>query len=301
MAIKTIAIIGTGDMGSAVGRVLHEQGYRIITDPAGRSGSSRTLARQAGFENLEGLETVVGEADLFLSILPPVAAGELAERVAAALAGRGRRKLIYADCNAVAPASVCRIAAQLEDAGAGFVDAGIVGPPPGRSPQPTRFYVSGPAAGCMSELHGKGLDIRSMGADTGRASAMKMAYASLNKGTIALRTAVLMAAQRLGVGRELQEELQYSQATAYEQMCRNIPFLGAVARRWEGEMHEIEETFRAAGVTGDFHAAAACIYGILAGSELVCETRGEQPLQRDLASASEVFLMDAPPAPGKQR
>jgi len=300
MAIKTIAIIGTGDMGSAVGRVLREQGYRIITDPDGRSDTSRELARQAGFENLDGLEAVVSAADLFLSILPPAAAGALAGRVAAALRSSGEDHLIYADCNAVSPAGVRRIAAQLEGVCAGFVDAGIVGPPPGKSPQPTRFYVSGPDAGCMAELHGKGLDVRPLGADIGRASALKMAYASLNKGTIALRTAVLMAAQRLGVGRELQEELQYSQAAAYEQMCRSVPFLGAVARRWEGEMHEIEDTFRAAGITGDFHAAAASIYSILADSELGGETRGEQPQHRDLEAAIDIFLRTAPPASGDQ-
>lgn len=294
MAINTIAIIGTGDMGSAVGRVLHEHGYRVVTDLSGRSGNSRMLAQQAGFEDLGGLAAVAREADLVLSILPPALAESFAARMAGAITTAGRSGLVFADCNAVSPERVRRIGRLIQDAGTGFVDAGIVGPPPGKSPQPTRFYLSGPAAAAISELDGKGLDIRLMGEEIGRASAMKMAYASLNKGTIALRTAVLMLAQRLGVDEDLRKELQYSQGQAWESMCRVIPYLGAVAARWEGEMHEIEATFESAGITGGFHGAASWIYAVLADSELGTEKRSEQPADRDLEEAIAVFLRAAP-------
>ena len=71
MNIKTIAVIGTGDMGSAVGRVLVENGQRVITCLKGRSESSTRLAYEAGIENIDTLEEVVVQAELFLSILPP--------------------------------------------------------------------------------------------------------------------------------------------------------------------------------------------------------------------------------------
>lgn len=296
MAINTIAIIGTGDMGSAVGRVLHEHGCRVITDLSGRSKNSRMLARQAGFEDLGSLEAVAREAELVLSILPPAVAETFATRMAAAIPAGGG--LIYADCNAVSPERVRRIGEVMQQAGASFADAGIVGPPPGKSPRPPRLYVSGPAADAFAGLDGKGIDVRPMGPEIGRASAMKMAYASLNKGTIALRAAVLMTAQRLGVGTELAEELRDSQVRTWEQMCRVIPYLGAVAERWEGEMHEIEDCYRSVGMTGGFHTAAAWVYGILAGSELGGEKRTEQPDQRNLEEAIEAFLRALPPPAG---
>jgi putative dehydrogenase len=293
MAINTIAIIGTGDMGSAVGRVLREHGLRVITDLSGRSENSRMLARLAGFEDLGSLEAVAREADLVLSILPSAAAEAFAARMAEALPPGGGP--VYADCNAVSPERVRRIGDVMLRAGAGFADAGIVGPPPGKSTRPPRLYVSGPAADILAVLDGKGMDVRHMGPQIGRASAMKMSYASLNKGTIALRTAVLMTAQRLGVGAELREELRYSQGPTYEHMCRIIPYLGAVAARWEGEMHEIEDCYSSMGMTDGFHSASAWVYGILAASELGGEKRTEQPDDRDLEEAVEIFLRAAPP------
>ena len=294
MTINTIAIIGTGDMGSAVGRVLGEHGYRVVTDLSGRSRHSRTLARNAGMQDLGSLSAVVNEADLLLSILPPAAAEDFATAVAGVIAA-GRPGILFADCNAVSPQRVRRMAGLIEDAGAGFVDAGIVGPPPGAGPQPTRFYVSGPAADVFSELDGKGILIRPMGNETGRASAMKMAYAALNKGSIALRTAVLMLASRLGVEEELRDELEYSQPQVLEHMRRVVPYIAAVSARWEGEMHEIEETFQAAGITGGFHAASAWVYAVLAHSELAVEKRSDQSHDRDLDQAVEIFLKAVPP------
>ena len=40
----TIAVLGTGDMGSAVGGAFVQAGYRVVTDLSGRSRHSRTLA-----------------------------------------------------------------------------------------------------------------------------------------------------------------------------------------------------------------------------------------------------------------
>jgi len=294
MTIKTIAIIGSGDMGSAVGRVLGEHGYRVVTDLSGRSGHSKVLARNAGMQDLGSLSAVVNGADVLLSILPPAAAEGFATTVAGVIAA-GEAEVIYADCNAVSPQRVRRIATLVEKAGAAFVDAGIVGPPPGAGPQPTRFYVSGPAARVLSELDGKGIQVKPMGEETGRASTMKMAYAALNKGSVALRTAVLMMASRLGVEGELHDELEYSQPQVLENMCRVVPYLAAVSSRWEGEMHEIEATFESAGITGGFHTASAWVYAMLAQSELAGEKRSEQRRHRDLDQAVEIFLKAVPP------
>src|SRR5690606_32701558 len=51
MSRRTIAIVATGEMGSAVGAALVEGGYRVVTDLTGRSAQSRKLAARAGIED----------------------------------------------------------------------------------------------------------------------------------------------------------------------------------------------------------------------------------------------------------
>ena len=45
---ETVAVVGTGDMGSAVGGALVRAGYRVVTAGDGRSAPSRKLAADAG-------------------------------------------------------------------------------------------------------------------------------------------------------------------------------------------------------------------------------------------------------------
>ena len=142
MAIKTVAILSPGDMGHAVGRALAGHGLTVITCLAGRSRRTQKLAAAGGLEAVPTLEVLVERADLILSIMPPSAALESAGAVAEAMQSVERAPC-YADCNAISPMTARRIAAVVTNSGGAFVDAGIVGPPPGKAPSPTRFYVSG--------------------------------------------------------------------------------------------------------------------------------------------------------------
>lgn len=289
MSFNTIAIVGTGDMGSAVGRVLSEHGYRVITSLEGRSGHSSRLAAAAGIEDAGNPGNVVGQADVLLSIMPPAAAEPFARSVLKDVAAR-QTPLLYVDCNAISPARTIRIGDSVTAAGGHYVDGGIIGAAPGASHQPPRFYVSGPDAESLLELNGKGIEVVTMGGEIGRASAIKMTFAALTKGTNALRTAVMLAGERLGVGRELRDEFRYRLPREYEQMERRVPYLAADADRWHGEMGEIEDTFRGAGISGGFHEAAAWVFELLAKSELASEKRADMVPGRALEEAVEVFL-----------
>ena len=88
----------------------------------------------------------IAEADFILSIVPPGQALSLAERLAPAMRA-ATRKPIYVDCNAVSPDTVLRIDRVVREAGATFVDGGIIGPPPEPDSSKTRIYLSGPDAG----------------------------------------------------------------------------------------------------------------------------------------------------------
>jgi len=287
---RTLAVLGTGDMGSAVGAALVRAGYRVVTDLSRRGAHSRALAARARLVDVGSLEAVVREAELVLSIVPPAAALACAQDVAAALRATGTTPA-FADCNAVSPATVGAIARLFDGTGAPFIDVGIVGRAPRPGGERTRFYASGAARGTLLAL---ALDVVAisfidLGEQIGAASALKMAYAALNKGTDALHAAVLLAALRLGVLGPLLTECESSQAEALARMKARTPFLAATAARFTGEMAEIAATYEAVGVTPDFHRGAEWLYALLATTPLAAETRDALPRERSLEDALVVF------------
>ena len=261
MTVKKIAILSPGDMGHAVGQALSEHGFELLTCLAGRSERTGALARDAGFRVSETLNDLVVEADLLLSILVPANAETVAQEIAQSLQETGESTLI-ADCNAISPMRSEYIGRIIESAGGRYIDASIIGHPPGRG-VPPRFYVSGQYADAMSDLDGKGIVVKTLGSDIGRASGIKMCYAALTKGTSTLQVALLTVAESLGLSAELREELGYSQKAVLENMESGIPRLPPNAHRWVGEMEEIAATFAAEGVTPHFHRGAASIYRLL--------------------------------------
>jgi len=277
----TVAVIGTGDMGSAVGGALVRAGYRVVTAGAGRSAHSLRLAAAAGIEDVGTLEAAVGAARLVLSIVPPAVATTFAASAGGAMRAAGV-KPVFADCNAVSPATVQAIERALEPTGAPFVDVGIVGRAPGVGREPTRFYASGGSRAAVLELDVGEIELIDLGSEVGTASALKMAYSSLNKGIDALLTAVLLAAERLGVREPLMRELAFSQVEALERMDARVPFLGATAKRFAPEMAEIARTYESVGVTPQFHRAAEWLYALVATTPFGNETRATQPKQRSL-------------------
>ena len=295
-AVMTIAVVGTGDMGSAVGGALVRAGYRVVTAGQGRSAASHALAEKAGIEDLGSLAAVVRDAALVLSIVPPAAARAFATQAARAINETGARP-VFADCNAVAPATVREVEAVIAPTGAPFVDVGIVGRGPGPGGERTRFYVSGAARHAVLELKVPELELIDLGQETGTASALKMAYSSLNKGTDALLTAVLLAADRLGVRAALMRELAGSQTEALARMRARVPFLGATAARFAPEMTEIAATYESVGVTPAFHRGAEWLYALVATTPFAAETRATQPRERSLDAALAVYVAALDRAP----
>lgn len=288
--MRTIAIISPGNMGHAVGRLLGSRGLDVVTALAGRSARTRGLAARAGIRDLGAIEAVVAAADLVLSILPPAAAVAAAEGAAAAMHASGATPP-FADCNAIAPATTERIAQLIRGAGADYIDAGIIGGPPANGAGP-RFYASGPAAHLLQPLQGGGLVVRDLGGAIGRASALKMCYAAVTKGTSALQFAQLAAASRLGVDEALAGELAESQGAVFAAMRRALPGLPAKAPRWIEEMRQIAATFESVGVPGQFHHGAAALYELLSATPFADEPEEavdrSRSLETTVAALAEV-------------
>ena len=250
--MTTVAVVATGEMGACLARRLAAAGCRVVTSVEGRGELTRRRAAEAGAEAMP-LAEAVDAADVFLSVLPPGRALELAER-AAPLVGR---PLLYLDANAVSPATALRVQATVEATGARFVDGGIIGVPP----DPT-VYLSGPAAEDAADLL-EGLRVRVLGPEPGRASALKMCYAAFTKGTTALATELLLAARRLGVADALDAELRGSAPELLQLAERSVPRMPAKAYRWIAEMEEIADTFEGVGLTPLMLRGAADLYRLV--------------------------------------
>jgi 3-hydroxyisobutyrate dehydrogenase-like beta-hydroxyacid dehydrogenase len=208
--------------------------------------------------------------------------------------GRTGKTPPYADCNAVSPETTRAIGETLAAAGARYIDGGIIGAAPGKSGMRTRLYVSGPGADLLSELDGEEISLRVCGAEIGRASAIKMCYAAVSKGTNTLHTAALLAAEALGVGETLRAEFEYSMAAAYRHMRATVPRLPADAARWIREMEEIALTFESVGVTPRFHQGARDVFALLAATPFAAETRETLDRGRTLEQALAVYLAQLP-------
>jgi len=288
MAVQTIAILSPGDMGHALGRMLQRAGLDTMTYLAGRSQRTHDLAAQAGIRDLPSLEQLVVEADLILSILVPAHAVANAERVAMAIRSTGTHPA-YADCNAIAPATMHQIDAIISDAGGACIDAGIIGGPPREGYAP-RIYASGPYEQVLAELDGRGVEVRTLGGGTGRASGLKMCYAALTKGTAALHAALLTADERLGLSAALQAEMEESQPDARRAM-QSLVGVPAKASRWFGEMEEIAATIASVGVTDRLHLGAADGFRMIAESPVGHERPETLDHRRTLAELIEILAL----------
>jgi len=271
MEIRIIGVLSPGDMGHAIARVLQQHGLQVITSLRGRSPRTAALAAAAGMVDVADDETLVREADVLLSILPPAQAYALAERIARAIEIT-HASLLFADCNAIAPQTVQAIEQLIVSTGAYFADVGIIGGPPRGGQRGPRLYASGPHVSELALLAAYGLDIRVLGPQSGQASGLKMCYASLTKGLTALAGEALTTARALGLSEAFSSELRSSQGTLLSMLERQLPSMPPKAYRWVGEMEEIAKTFADVGLPPQMLEGAAAFYRFVQQTELGTET-----------------------------
>lgn len=285
---QTVAIVGTGEMGSAIGRRLREYGARVTTSLLGRSTASTRRVERAGLEVRNDDQQLIADAGFLLSIVPPAQAYSVAERFHELLR-RAPAKPIYVECNAVSPATVRRIASLLDDTKCGFIDAGIIGgPPPARREPGTRrtsIYASGKDAELLKRLAIHGLEIELLDEQIGSASAFKMCYGALTKGLTAFGSVIIRAASRHDLASALRGELAQSQPEILKLLTRRIPDMLPKAYRWEGEMEEIASFLDDDEAGVSMFKGAAKLY-----SRLADEVRqNPEPKSRELSELLKFF------------
>ena len=251
----TVGLLHPGDMGAVVGACARAAGQRVLWASAGRSGETRARAAAAGLEDAGTVAAVIAASDVVLSICPPHAALDLAREVAAQRFGG-----LFVDGNAVAPATAREIGTTVEQAGANFVDGGLIGPPP-RAAGSTRLYLSGrEAKRAVALFESSALEAIAVNDVPGAASALKMVYAAFTKGTSALLMGVRALAASEGVDDALLAEWHRSQPDLPRKSEAAARDNAKKAWRFVGEMHEIASTFASAGLPEGFHEAAAEVF-----------------------------------------
>jgi hypothetical protein len=247
-------------MGASIGLSLLASAHEVGWVSDGRSADSHNRAKQ--FEAFATLDDMSSWADGIISVCPPDAAIAQAQAVyATAFDG------LYVDANAIAPHSAKDIA-QIFGAGA-YVDGGIIGPP-ALSAGTTRLYLSGQHSARVASWFSQGfleaiaLPESDHANSAVAASALKVAYAAHSKGSSALLLAVNALAASSGISEALKAEWDISQPGLNHRSEITANVTSPKAWRFAGEMLEISETFKAQGLSGDFHQGAADIFASMA-------------------------------------
>jgi len=215
---------------------------------------------------------IAKEAAWVLSIVPPSDAYAFAQKFLSETSTAGRpgtsNPPVFVDCNAVNPASVKRISS-LFSSPLSFIDATIIGGPPSDGYDPT-FYACAADQVLLDKFVGLseyGLKVSALkgeAAGIGAASALKMSYAGITKGTTGLFTTMILAAHAASpaTAEALLHELQASQPGLLQRITRTIPPMLPKAYRFVGEMEEIGDFVKDGLGEGesDVHRGLAQVY-----------------------------------------
>jgi len=254
-----IGLIGLGEMGSEIGRHLVMNDLEVISVYEERSEISKKRASKYKIRDAGSIEQFCKISDLVISIIPPDKAVETANLYTSFKNKDGQ---IYCDLNAISTITAKKIKLLLDEKKIDYVDGAIMGGPPTENYSP-RIYLSGKLSEKLNFLNGKGIELMVLKGSDFKASATKMVYASITKGSKALVAGALIAAKKNNVYDELMEELKYSEEYFSLVAKNQIPSIKHKAYRWVGEMNEISLTYKESGLTGGFHSEAENVYELI--------------------------------------
>lgn len=249
----TISLIGYGEAGSTFARA---GGWGEAADGAG--GNARAgvwdlrperlaLAAQDGLMVAADAQEALAGREMVLSLVTADSALPAAQEYAAFLP----KGAIWADCNSVAPGTKREAAAAIEAAGGCYVDVAVLAPvDPARLNVP--LLLAGREAGrAETMLREAGFaNIRIVGDEVGRASAIKMIRSVMVKGIEALTAEMMLAAQEAGVVDEVLSSLDASEKAWpwARRAAYNIERMVTHGVRRAAEMEESAKTLTGLGI-----------------------------------------------------
>src|SRR5688500_1148681 len=120
--MTNLGILHPGQMGISVAASAKNSGCAVYWVGEGRSRQSHERANQHELRDAGSLADLCRMSEIIVSVCPPHAAEDVAVEVM-----REGFNGIFVDANAISPQRSQAIAAQVTQAGASFVDGGIVG------------------------------------------------------------------------------------------------------------------------------------------------------------------------------
>lgn len=216
------------------------------------SEATRNRAQQNSIEIVSDDITLANQTDYILSIVPPSEALSTATRVVAAISSPEFQKrthpLYFIDLNATSPARARHIASLFDQTSSSrVIDGGIIGAPPklkedGTWTRPS-IPLSGPHSLHDAPQHGAALasvlNARHVNDTIGTATGLKMCFASLSKGFIALAIQSFTAASNMGVLSELQSELDAFAPSVRQRAETGLVSMPPKAYRWVNLLRSI--------------------------------------------------------------
>jgi 3-hydroxyisobutyrate dehydrogenase-like beta-hydroxyacid dehydrogenase len=239
-------------MGAAVAACAATNAAAVLWCAAGRSTASAERAGQFDLTPVATLPELLDRSDVVISLCPPAAAEDLARDVAGHRFGG-----VYVEANAINPERAQRIAAVLAPH-ATVVDGGVVGSPPVGGKTPTLYLSGQDGATARIEALFAGTAVRTavLGTEVGKASALKLSYASFQKTSRVLVALAVGMAREYGVDQEL-IEVASRRTDSYLSEPQYVAKAAARAWRWGPELEEAADTLAAAGLPPEMLRAAA--------------------------------------------
>ena len=239
-----LALIGFGEAGSTFALAGGGEGaahaWDIDPGRAGAMGAAGVLCADTAAEALK-------DASLVLSLVTADAALAAAREYAPLLSPGA----IWCDMNSVAPQTKRDAAGAIEAAGGRYADVAVLAPVnPARLNVP--LLISGSCAdAAVALLSGAGFaNLRSVGPEVGRASAIKMIRSIMVKGIEALTAEMMQAADAAGVVDEVLSSLDASEKPQSwaARASYNIERMTTHGKRRAAEMEESAKTLEALGI-----------------------------------------------------
>jgi 3-hydroxyisobutyrate dehydrogenase-like beta-hydroxyacid dehydrogenase len=234
-----VAILGLGEAGrtyaeglAATGAEVH--GFDVIA-PSGEL---------VGVQTASTLPEAVAEAELVMSFVGASAAAAVANDAFSSMTDRA----LYADMNTAAPALMAELADGAGRVGVPFVDVAIMAPVP-RAGVMTDLLASGPGARRFTELISAiGVSVNDVGPEAGAAAGLKLLRSVFMKGLAALIFESVTAADRVGSGEWMRDQIAAEFTAADESLVtRLIDGTLTHAERREHEMRDVDDYLRSLG------------------------------------------------------
>ncbi len=239
-----LALIGFGEAGSTFALAAGWEAAACAWDIDPERADAMDAA---GVLRAGNVAAALQDASLVLSLVTADAALTAAREYAPLLS----QGAIWCDMNSVAPQTKRDAAAAIEAAGGGYADVAVLAPVnPARLNVPLLISGNCADAACALLSQAGFANLRSVGPEVGRASAVKMIRSIMVKGIEALTAEMMQAAEVAGVVDEVLASLDASEKAQPwgNRASYNIERMTTHGARRAAEMEESAKTLKALGI-----------------------------------------------------